>query len=256
MQREHPGRMGYPNERQPSSLNGPARSSFGAATSTPNAVSKQLAAQRVQAEVIRKGDIRLRLDVEGLNGFAAMKETLKEMGYDSDEEGEEGEEGEEIKAGEEAEEGEEFQEAVEGNEMEEGGESPRLKDGDSAQQQQEPPPPPSPEYGTVGYEAPPPPEADGDTNEAQEAAEPRPESAAASSRDGQWREGREAPLRDVELGELPSVDPWNIVKGGASRQRNVMAVLLLCAVILAAIVVTIVLLATMAPSGGTSRLRR
>ena len=40
---------------------------------------------------LRAGDPQLKLDVDGLNGFAAMMATMKEMGYESEEEEEGGE---------------------------------------------------------------------------------------------------------------------------------------------------------------------
>ena len=42
----------------------PPRAYFGAATSTPGGLSKRLAAERHPAEIIRKGDARLRLAVD------------------------------------------------------------------------------------------------------------------------------------------------------------------------------------------------
>jgi len=61
-QREHPGRISQAGVmRQP----------------VANAASRK--------RPLRHGDPELRLRVEGLNGFAAMLATMKEMGYDSDE---------------------------------------------------------------------------------------------------------------------------------------------------------------------------
>ena len=45
-------------------------------------------------KILKWGDAELKLDVEGLSAYEAMKATMKELGYDEDAEGEEGEEGE------------------------------------------------------------------------------------------------------------------------------------------------------------------
>ena len=53
------------------------------------------ASPEVARKILKWGDAELKLDVEGLSAYEAMKATMKELGYDEDAEGEEGEEGEE-----------------------------------------------------------------------------------------------------------------------------------------------------------------
>lgn len=70
--REHPGRKSISCDRL---------RRLGAATTT---TVERHVPRLPPFDIVRQGDLRLRLRVEGLNGFAAMKETMKEMGYDSD----------------------------------------------------------------------------------------------------------------------------------------------------------------------------
>lgn len=65
--REHPGRISTPKPSHSASA-----LTAGRARTVP------------LGRILRAGDPELRLRVEGLNGFAAMMATMKEMGYDSD----------------------------------------------------------------------------------------------------------------------------------------------------------------------------
>ena len=106
MMKEHPG---HRRRRGPSSARGYAdadRAEIVAALSNccSGATSccseaNHSAANGTAPRVLRAGAPELRLDVDGLNAYAAMRATMKEMGFDEDAQGEawaeEGEEGEE-----------------------------------------------------------------------------------------------------------------------------------------------------------------